>query len=74
MIERASEAADVLLWDGGNNELPFVDPDLALAGTPHDLGGVIEVDVPVVRVQYRVAPKDWSVAGLFDDHAEELGL
>lgn len=50
------------------------DPDLVLAGTPHDLGGVIDVDVPVVRVRYRVAPNDWSVVGLLDDHAEELGL
>jgi predicted GTPase len=48
------------------------DPDLVLAGTPHDLGGVIDVDVPVVRVRYRVDPTGWSVAGLLDEHENEL--
>jgi len=28
IVERASEEADVIVWDGGNNELPFVRPDL----------------------------------------------
>jgi predicted GTPase len=28
IVERASAEADVLVWDGGNNELPFVAPDL----------------------------------------------
>ncbi|MFC6737246.1 GTPase, partial [Halolamina salina] len=28
VIGRAADEADVLLWDGGNNELPFVEPDL----------------------------------------------
>lgn len=28
IVERASESADVVVWDGGNNELPFVEPDL----------------------------------------------
>ncbi|QKY21761.1 GTPase [Halolamina sp. CBA1230] len=50
------------------------DPDLVLAGTPHDLGRVVDVDVPVVRVRYRVEPTGWSVAGLLDDHADALGL
>ena len=50
------------------------DPDLVLAGTPHDLSRVVDVDVPVVRVRYRVEPKEWSFAGLLDRHADELGL
>jgi len=49
-------------------------PDLVLAGTPHDLDRVLDVDVPVVRVRYRVEPKEWSFAGLLNDHAETLGL
>ncbi|HZD38421.1 MAG TPA: GTP-binding protein [Actinomycetes bacterium] len=30
ILERAEREADVLLWDGGNNDLPFVRPDLHL--------------------------------------------
>ena len=50
------------------------DPDLVLAGTPHDLSRVIDVDAPVVRVRYRVEPHDWSFSGLLETHAEPLGL
>jgi len=50
------------------------DPGLVLAGTPHDLGSVIDVDVPIERVRYDVEPKGWSFAGLLDAHADELGL
>jgi predicted GTPase len=28
IVARAEEEADVILWDGGNNDFPFVDPDL----------------------------------------------
>ena len=50
------------------------DPDLVLAGTPHDLGRVVDVDAPVVRVRYRVEPTGWRFADLLDDHADALGL
>ncbi|WP_435125196.1 GTPase [Halobaculum sp. D14] len=50
------------------------DCDVVLAGTPHDLGRIVDVDVPVVRVRYRIEPHDWSFAGFVDDHAAELGL
>lgn len=50
------------------------DPDLVLAGTSIDLHEVVDVDLPVVRVRYRVEPKGWSFAGLLDRHAAELGL
>ncbi|MBP1985894.1 hypothetical protein [Halolamina salifodinae] len=50
------------------------DPDLVLAGTPHDLSRVVDVDVPVVRVRYHVEPKNFAFAGLLGRHADELGL
>ena len=28
VLERAAEETDVIVWDGGNNDLPFVEPDL----------------------------------------------
>jgi len=28
ILERAQDEADVVLWDGGNNDLPFYEPDL----------------------------------------------
>jgi predicted GTPase len=30
VLEQAASAADVILWDGGNNDFPFVRPDLHL--------------------------------------------
>lgn len=30
IVERAAAEADVLLWDGGNNDFPFIRPDLHL--------------------------------------------
>jgi predicted GTPase len=39
ILERASAEADVIVWDGGNNELPFYAPDLHLVVTdPHRAG------------------------------------
>jgi len=48
------------------------DPELVLAGTPHDLGSVVDIDAPVERVRYRVEPKGWSYAGLLDSYADVL--
>ncbi len=31
IVEQASAEADVILWDGGNNDFPFVRPDLHIA-------------------------------------------
>ena len=30
ILERAEEEADVIVWDGGNNDLPFFRPDLLI--------------------------------------------
>ncbi len=30
IVEAADADADVLIWDGGNNDLPFIDPDLMI--------------------------------------------
>ena len=39
IVEQAAEEADVLLWDGGNNDLPFLRPDLHVVVTdPHRAG------------------------------------
>ena len=32
VLERAQDEADVIIWDGGNNDLPFVKPDLRVVG------------------------------------------
>jgi predicted GTPase len=31
ILQAAEEEADVILWDGGNNDFPFVKPDLSIA-------------------------------------------
>ena len=39
ILRRAQEEADVILWDGGNNDLPFYKPDLHIVVTdPHRPG------------------------------------
>ncbi len=39
VLELASKDADVLLWDGGNNDTPFVKPDILFTVTdPHRAG------------------------------------
>jgi len=39
IIKRAEEEADIILWDGGNNDLPFYKPDLHIVVTdPHRVG------------------------------------
>ncbi|MEF8974999.1 MAG: GTPase [Halapricum sp.] len=39
ILDRASREADVIVWDGGNNELPFFEPDLHfVVADPHRPG------------------------------------
>jgi predicted GTPase len=39
ILHRAEEEADVILWDGGNNDLPFYRPDLHIVvADPHRAG------------------------------------
>ncbi|WP_435068883.1 cyclic 2,3-diphosphoglycerate synthase [Haloplanus sp. C73] len=50
------------------------DPDVVVSGTPHDLGRLIDVDVPVVRVRYELAEKNVSLDEILERHAGELGV
>jgi predicted GTPase len=45
------------------------DCDLVLAGTPHDLSRLVDVDVPVVRVDYEVDLRDTTFDAVLDRHA-----
>jgi predicted GTPase len=39
VVKKAEEEADILLWDGGNNDLPFLRPDLEIVVLdPHRAG------------------------------------
>lgn len=39
ILEEAEKEADIILWDGGNNDFPFYSPDLWITVTdPHRLG------------------------------------
>ena len=43
ILRRAEEEADVIVWDGGNNDLPFFKPDLWITvADPHRAGHEIE--------------------------------
>ena len=39
ILQRAEKEADVIVWDGGNNDIPFYQPDLHIVVTdPHRVG------------------------------------
>lgn len=39
IVRQAEREAEIIVWDGGNNDLPFVDPDLEIVVTdPHRAG------------------------------------
>lgn len=43
ILEKAEKEADVILWDGGNNDLPFYTPDLMITVVdPHRAGHEIQ--------------------------------
>jgi predicted GTPase len=50
------------------------DPDVVVSGTPHDLGRLIDVAVPIVRVRYELETKSVSLDEILDHHADVLGL
>lgn len=50
------------------------DCDIVVSGTPHDLGRVINVDVPIVDVRYELAEKALSLDTILDRHATDLGV
>ncbi len=50
------------------------DPDVVVAGTPHDLARLIDVEMPVVRVRYELEPKNLDLGTVLDRHADALGL
>jgi len=45
------------------------EPEVVVAGTPFDLGRVVDVDVPVVRVRYELAETGRTLGDVLDDHA-----
>ncbi|MFT4891401.1 MAG: putative GTPase [Halobacteriales archaeon] len=58
------------LEDSINN----VDCDVVLVGTPFDLGRLLDVDKPTVRVRYDIEEKNVQFRDVLETHADELGL
>ncbi|MDY6765824.1 MAG: GTPase [Candidatus Nanohaloarchaea archaeon] len=50
------------------------DCDAVVAGTPIDLAGVIDVDTPVVNVEYRIANEEPAFSDILDRHSSVLGV
>ena len=51
-----------------------VDCDVVLVGTPFDLGRLLDVDKPTVRVRYDIEEKNVQFRDVLQEHADELGL
>ncbi|WP_220132436.1 GTPase [Natronomonas sp. LN261] len=51
-----------------------VDPEVVVSGTPHDLGRVVDVDVPVVRVRYELEEKNLTLDTVVERHRGALGI
>jgi predicted GTPase len=45
-----------------------------VSGTPHDLGRLIDVESPIVRVRYKLEEKDVTLDTVLDRHAQALNL
>jgi predicted GTPase len=69
VLEQAQQAADVIVWDGGNNDFPFFEPDLLITVTDplragHELGyhpgetNLRMADVVVVNKVDSARPED----------------
>jgi len=50
------------------------DCDLVLVGTPFDLGRLLDVEKPTVRVRYEIEEKDVTFEEILDARADALGL
>ncbi len=50
------------------------DCDVVVSGTPHDLGRVIDVDVPIIDVRYELEEKDVTLERILDQHADKLRM
>ncbi|MFB6352517.1 MAG: cyclic 2,3-diphosphoglycerate synthase [Halobacteriales archaeon] len=50
------------------------DPEAVVSGTPHDLGRLLDIEVPVVRVRYELQERGVTLAAVLDRHADRLGL
>jgi len=50
------------------------DPEVVVSGTPFDLGRLVDVGVPVVRVRYELEEKGRTLADVLEAHADRLGL
>ncbi|MDZ7701673.1 MAG: GTPase [Halobacteriales archaeon] len=50
------------------------DPEVVVSATPFDLGRLIDVDVPIVRVRYELEERDLTLGAVLDRHADVLGL
>ncbi len=51
-----------------------VDPEVVITGTPHDLSRLLDIDKPIVRVQYELEEKNIELDTVLDRHADLLGL
>ncbi|MFQ3319436.1 MAG: putative GTPase [Natronomonas sp.] len=49
-----------------------MDADYVIAGTPHDLGAVVDIDIPIVRARYRVEFHDGDFGDFLDAYESEL--
>jgi predicted GTPase len=76
ILERAQREADVILWDGGNNDIPFYKPDLHITvADPHRQGhelsyfpgriNLIMADVVIINKVDSAAPE--AVSALRDN-------
>jgi len=68
ILRRAEQEADVILWDGGNNDLPFYKPDLLITVVdPHRAGdemtyypGIVNLRLADVAVVNKIDTADYD--------------
>jgi predicted GTPase len=82
LLAEYGHLADVLPAMGYSDEqvrdlaetIRAADCEVVVSGTPHDLGRVVDVDVPIVRARYELAEQNLTLDTILDCHADALGL
>jgi predicted GTPase len=86
ILEEAEKEADVIIWDGGNNDTPFYKPDLHIVlFDPHRAGhellyfpgetNMMMADIAIInKVDSAPMQKVWQVKNNIETHAPEAKI
>ncbi|KQC06624.1 MAG: GTPase [Candidatus Cloacimonas sp. SDB] len=80
ILKRAQKEADIIVWDGGNNDMPFYQPDLHIVVTdPHRVGhektyypGAVNLRMADIVIINKIDTADWKSVGQLRMNIQEM--